>query len=185
MQKITTVMLLTAAFGLSAGNAAAVENDYKPYLGVNYAYDTVKADDYHSYHNSGSLTLGSVYNPYFGTELFYQYSDKHKFHTTDNLKDSAFQAYGLDMLAYLPLGCDGAFAPTATMGIGEYTFKHNYRFSRDRRDHGWGYRFGGGLTYNIDQNWSARLLARYIKTDQLDNLDHITEYSLGVRYTFR
>lgn len=185
MQKITTALLLAAGVCLNAASARTIENDYKPYLGVNYAYGEVRAEGAHAYHNSGSFNLGSVYNKYFGTELFYQYSDKHKFDAGSDLKNTAFQAYGLDLMAYLPLGCEGRLAPTATMGFGEYSFKHDFRFSKDRRDRGWGYRFGGGLTYHIDENWSARLLARYVKIDRVDGIDHMNEYSFGVRYTFR
>lgn len=184
MQKITTVALLTVSACLVAPAAGAIENDYKPYIGVNYAYGEVRAQNRHAYHNSGSLNIGSVYNKYFGTELFYQYSDKHKFGSSDNLKNSEFQAYGLDLMAYLPLGCEGRLAPTATLGIGEYAFKHDYRTAKDRRDRGWGYRFGGGLTYHIDESWSARLLARYVKFNKIDGLDHMNEYSVGLRYTF-
>lgn len=184
MKKLTTMLTLTAIVCLSAASAGAIENVYKPYLGVNYAYGEIRADGAHSYHNAGSVNLGSVYNKYFGTELFYQYSDKHKFDAADDIKNTSFQAYGLDMMAYLPLGCEGRFAPTATLGLGEYSFKHNFRFSKDRRDRGWGYRFGGGLTYHMDENWSARVLARYIKLDKVDGLDHMNEYSLGLRYTF-
>lgn len=185
MQKITTTILLAAVLGLNTGTASAIENNYRPYLGVNYTYDTVHAEGHHSYHNAGSLNFGSIYNKYFGTELFYQYSDRQKFNGGHDMKNSRFQSYGLDMLAYLPLGCDGIIAPTATMGIGEYIFKNNYRFSQNRRDRGWGYRFGGGLTYNLNENWSARLLARYIKIDHINNIDHMTEYSFGVRYIFQ
>ena len=106
MQKITTALLLAAGVCLNAASARAIENDYKPYLGVNYAYGEVRAEGAHAYHNSGSFNLGSVYNKYFGTELFYQYSDKHKFDAGSDLKNTAFQAYGLDLMAYLPLGCD-------------------------------------------------------------------------------
>ena len=107
MQKITTALLLAAGVCLNAASARAIENDYKPYLGVNYAYGEVRAEGAHAYHNSGSFNLGSVYNKYFGTELFYQYSDKHKFDAGSDLKNTAFQAYGLDLMAYLPLGCEG------------------------------------------------------------------------------
>lgn len=70
MQKITTALLLAAGVCLNAASARAIENDYKPYLGVNYAYGEVRAEGAHAYHNSGSFNLGSVYNKYFGTELF-------------------------------------------------------------------------------------------------------------------
>ena len=184
MRKITTIVLAAVLLGGRAGAVCAVENDYRPYLGAGYAYDEVRAKGHHSYHNAGIVNIGSVYNKYFGTELFYQYADKHKFGGGEDLKNSSFRAYGLDMAAYLPLGCDGRLAPTATLGIGEYVFKNEHRFAKDRRERGWGYRFGAGLTYHLDENWALRGLYRYIKLDKVNGTDHINEYSFGFRYTF-
>lgn len=183
MRKITTTLMLSTAICLSAASASAIENQYRPYIGADYAYNIARTEGYHTYHNAGSLNVGSVYNPYFGTELFYQYADRYKASSSE-LKSSGFQAYGLDLMAYLPLGCDGKIVPTATMGIGQYIVDNDFRNHKNQRDRGWGYRFGGGLTYNIDNNWAARILARYVKTDHLDKLDHFTEYSFGIRYTF-
>ena len=180
MKKLTTAILFSAIFSTQA---MAIENDYRPYVGINYAYDTLNAKGHHAYLNNVSVNLGSTYNKYFGTELFYQYSDRQDFKSGD-LSHSQLKGYGLDMLAYLPLGCYGRIAPTATMGIGEYTLTNSYRIAKKQRDHGYGYRFGAGITYHIDNNWSARLMARYIKTDHLQNVDHINEVSLGIRYTF-
>ena len=184
MKKINKFLLVAGCLVNTVSNANAIENDYKPYMGSNYAYNEIRAKGTHSYHNSASLNLGSVYNKYFGTEVFYQYADKYKFGQSSLLKNSSFQAYGLDMMAYLPLGCEGIIAPTVTLGLGEYIFKHSYRGYKNQRDHGWGYRFGLGVTYNISQNWSVRGLYRYVKLDKIDRVDHINEYSLGIRYTF-
>ena len=184
MKKLTTIALTAVLFGGQTSAAGAIENDYRPYLGVSYAYDEARAEGYHSYHNAGIVNIGSVYNRYFGTELFYQYTDKHKFGSGEDLKNSSFQAYGLDILAYLPLGCEGRLAPTATLGIGEYVFKNEHRYGKDQRERAWGYRFGVGLTYHWDENWALRGLYRYVKLDRAGALDHLNEYTFGVRYTF-
>ena len=179
LKNITFISLVT---GISF-SAHAIENQYKPYIGLNYAYTSVTAKNFHPHHNGISAVLGSVYNPYFGTELFYQYGGK------DNISHkpvdtTSFFAYGLDTIAYLPLGCNGSIAPLATLGIGEYTFKNKLITSFHKKDHGYGYRFGGGMSYNIDEHWSLRGIARYIKTDKIKTYDHLTEYTIGLKYIF-
>ena len=178
MQKIIPGLIITAAFVAAAPQAKAAENVYRPYLGAAYSYDIGRARGYHSFNNSGALILGSTYNPYFSTELFYQYSDQ------DNGSRARFQGYGLDALAYLPLGCEGTIAPVSTIGIGEYSIKTDYRLSKDRRDRGYGYRFGGGLRYNLNDRTSLTALVRHIELDHIDKYDHLTEYSLAVKYIF-
>ena len=184
MRKIITVAALSAAFLTAGGSAQAIENVYRPYIGVGYAYNKVDIQEANSYNNSGIINLGSTYNKYFSTELFYQYSDMHKYSATSFLKSSEFQAYGLDMMGYLPLGQSGKIAPTVTLGIGQYTFSNDFRNAKDTRDSGWGYRFGGGLTYNLSDNLAIRAIARYIKLDKTDHIDEMNEYSFGIRYTF-
>lgn len=175
-----SILSVATCFSFSA---QAIENEYTPYLGLNYAYTTSTAKYIRPHNNSASLILGSTYNPYFSTEMFFQYSDKDKLPNSDIARTS-FLAYGLDTIAYLPLGRNGSIAPLATLGIGEYTFKNKLTNSFHKKDHGYGYRFGGGLSYFIDNNWSLRGIARYIKTDKIRNYDHLTEYTLGLRYTF-
>ena len=179
MKKIT---FLSLGFCVSF-SAQAIENEYKPYIGLNYAYTGVNAKNMRPHHSGFSAILGSVYNPYFGTELFYQYGGKDKL-ARQEVKTTSFNAYGLDALAYLPLGCSGAVAPLATLGFGEYTFRNKLVTSFHKKDHGYGYRFGGGLSYNIDEHWSLRGIARYIKADKIKNYDHFNEYTVGVKYVF-
>lgn len=183
MRKLTTKLAALSILTAIASPAAAIENDYRPYIGLNYAYSRANVKNLRPHYNSASFILGSVYNPYFSTEVFYQYAGKDKFGHRE-LKNSSFNAYGLDMLAYLPLGCDRKIAPLATMGIGQYTFKQKYIDASHRNDHGWGYRFGAGMQYNINEQWAARAIFRYIHTDKINSYDNINEYSFGVRYTF-
>ncbi len=184
MNKIITISAVVLSCGICTKTAQAIENNYRPYLAVGYTYADTYQKAAHSYNNAATINLGSVYNPYFGTELFYQYSDKHKFHNQNELKNTQFQAYGLDMMGYLPLGCEQRFAPTITAGIGEYTFEHHYNNSSKNKDHGWGYRFGGGITYLLNDNWGLRAIARYIKLDGVKKTDHMNEYLFSIRYTF-
>ena len=41
-----------------------------------------------------------------------------------------------------------------------------------------------GAQYTIDENLSVRALARYTFTDKVNSVDHIMEYTAGVRYSF-
>ena len=105
-----------------------------------------------------------------------------------NANASDFKPYvGLDLMGYLPLGCDQVFSLVGTMGIGEYTFDKNYSgfyAPKDQRDHGIGYRFGGGLQYKIDDKFSVRGLVRYVNLNDIDNFDDMWEYTAGIRYSF-
>ncbi len=182
MQKIlkllTIISICTTPF-----IANAVENDYKPYVGISYNYNDFNAKGFDSYNNSASIILGSTYNKYFSTEMFYQYSDEDKHGSSSGIKNSSFYGYGLDMVAYLPLGCEEKVSLLATAGMGIYTVKTEYD-AMTTRDHGKGYRFGGGFSYNIDDNLSLRFITRHVELDKVKNYDHFMEYSLAVRYVF-
>ena len=71
-----------------------------------------------------------------------------------------------------------------TVGVGEYTFRKDFSFAKKQRDHGIGWRAGLGAMLNIDQHWGLRLLARYVNLNQVEDFDHMMEYSAGIRYTF-
>ena len=156
-----TIALLVAASAVAfAANASAKE--YTPYVGVNYNYTEMRDDfDFNSY----SVTVGTDYNKYFGTELFYQNSNKdHKLIDGDKEKRD-FDAYGLDVYGYLPLGCAQKFAPFVTAGIANYDF--DYADNAEKvSDNGLGYRLGAGVQYKFDNNIAIRALGRYVWTDK-------------------
>ncbi len=188
--KKTLLFLMTAVSAAAmAAQASASENfEFNPYVGVDYSYSNEVAKHLRPNYNSGSINVGTDYNRFFGTELFYQYSDESKKghnHASDRRKMS-FQAGGLDLMGYLPLTCGRDLALIGTAGIGLYNFRTKYQDPNIKggHDHGIGYRVGGGATYSIDNNWSVRALVRYVGLDQIKDADHMMEYSAGVRYTF-
>ena len=181
---VSSLMVAVSALAFSA-NANA--SDFKPYVGLDYNYTDADADHQSPKYNSASVNVGTEYNKYFGTEVFYQYSDDDKKHVNGIENQTSFQAYGLDLMGYLPLGCDQVFSLVGTMGIGEYTFDKNYSgfyAPKDQRDHGIGYRFGGGLQYKIDDKFSVRGLVRYVNLNDIDNFDDMWEYTACIRYSF-
>lgn len=183
MKKIIAAALVSGSV-LASSAQAAQDGAYLPYVGMDYTYSDANARFERPHYNSGSVNVGTMYNRFFGTEVFYQLSDSHKIrHETDKSKTS-FQAYGLDLYGYLPFGCYGTFTLLGTVGGGEYTFRKDFSFAKKQRDHGIGWRAGLGAMFNIDQHWGLRLLARYVNLNQVEDFDHMMEYSAGIRYTF-
>ena len=183
---VYSLMMAVSVCALSA-NVNAAEYDFKPYVGLDYNYTDADADNQSPKYNSLSVNLGTEYNQYFGTELFYQYSDDEKKNIYGVDHKTSFQAYGLDLMGYLPLGCEQEYSLLGTVGIGEYTFDKKFRdlySSSDYHDHGIGYRFGGGLQYRIDDKFSVRGLVRYVNLNGVDNYDDMWEYTAGIRYNF-
>lgn len=183
---VSSLMMAASVLALSA-NANAAEYDFKPYVGLDYNYTYADADEHTPKYNSLSVNLGTEYNQYFGTELFYQYSDEAKNHDYTIENKTSFQAYGLDLMGYLPLGCDQEYSLIGTAGIGEYTFDKEFRglySPSDYDDHGIGYRFGGGLQYKIDDKFSVRGLVRYVNLNGVDDYDDMWEYTAGIKYNF-
>ncbi|MFV0626673.1 MAG: outer membrane beta-barrel protein [Alphaproteobacteria bacterium] len=103
---IGALMVAVSALALSADAKAApnFEHNFKPYVGFDYSYTTTSVKNTaRPYFNSGKINVGTDYSKYFGTELFYQYSDKYKKSEAGNKYNNKFQAYGLDLYGYLPI----------------------------------------------------------------------------------
>ena len=181
MNKNIALLAAVSAIVL-AGNANALE--FRPYAGAQYNVTSLASQspdvDMHSY----SVFVGTDYNRFFGTEVFYQNSNKWHKTSPDGVKTKVdFAAYGLDAYGYLPLGCDRVFSLLGTAGIANYDFTvANNEGKGD--DNGLGYRLGLGAQYSFTNNIAVRGIVRYIWADKLDGLDHMMEYSLGLRYTF-
>lgn len=198
MNKNIALLAAVSAIAL-ASSANALE--FRPYVGAQYnltSGNTVPAIeenvssnvDMHTY----SVFLGADYNRFFGTEVFYQNSNKwHKKFGETKVK-SDFAAYGLDVYGYLPLGCDRVFSLLGTAGIAIYDYTTKFNIggvpgqvpgrNYKGEDNGLGYRLGAGMQYNLTNHLALRGIVRYIWADKLDNMDHLMEYSLGVKYNF-
>ncbi|MBQ8465406.1 MAG: porin family protein [Alphaproteobacteria bacterium] len=178
---IATLLVAVSAFAMNA-NAA----DFRPYVGVDYNYDNGNGNDF----NSGTVNVGTQFNDYFGTEVFYQKSDSDvKTYGELRQQTRSFDAYGIDFNGYLPMGCEQEFALIGSLGVGEYTFNTGYNVAANlnNRDHGIGYRFGLGGLYNVTNNVALKAMARYVKFNKLADETEETdmmEYTAGVRYNF-
>lgn len=183
-------LLLAGVAGLFAATTANAE--IKPYVGLDYNYSSygmdfpnnhIIEDDY----NSLSLSAGAKLMDNFGLEAFYQLSDSEKNTHPLGLKASShFQAYGIDALGYLPLGCDQKVELIAGLGLGEYKMDYRAKDSEgteDSKERALGIRANLGAQYNIDQNWSVRGMYRHVYL-QKSTLNDINEFSAGVRYSF-
>lgn len=173
------ISLLSAVCALISMQAQAETLQYIPYAGVDYAYSKVKAQDTKPEYNALGINIGTKYNSYFGTELFYQQSfvnSKKNVHTS-------YRAYGLDIAGYLPFDCL-KFSLIGTAGIGEYVFRQKETGDKRRNNSGWGYRIGGGLIYDLTDNLSLRMLVRYNGLDKISIADNMVEYTAGLRYHF-
>ena len=178
-------LLLTGVASLFALNAHAL--DLTPYFGADYnytfthhvkAYDSVVPSHYHS----GSLDFGLKVLPYLSFEMFADYSKHEK---RSGIRTN-YHGFGVDALGMLPFGCYGEWKILGTLGLGRY-----YSEIKDKgaalsdSTYDWGYRFGGGVQYDITDNWAARLMYRHVIFNKhhfaYTNFDVL---SLGVRYSF-
>lgn len=179
------MILLSALMLLATGFSARADSyNYRPYVGFDYIYNHTTAKGISPNYNALNLRLGSDYSPWFATELFAAQSDTDVRHPRSTKVKTSYRAYGLDLIAMLPLGCAKRFSLLATAGIGEYVFKQKIFPQKHFNEHGWGYRFGGGLKYSIDQHWQARLLVRHVNFDHVSGIDHALENTLGIEYHF-
>ncbi len=182
MKKIT-ILLTTALFTAATGFSARADSyNYVPYVGIDYVFSRTNAFGTHPEHHGGAVRLGSEYGKYFSTELFAAQSAQDKNNIGAGSLKTSYFAYGLDILAYSP--ALAGVALLATAGIGEYNYKTKFTPADNHREHGYGYRFGGGLKYVFDEHWQTRFVSRYINFDKLDGYNHSVEYSFGVEYHF-
>ncbi len=183
-------LLLAGAAVLLSSNVQAME--WKPYVGLDYVYSMVDLAEGDSYFedklNAFAVSAGTRFHKNFGMEAFYQRSEEgeKKFFETVKAKDK-YQAYGVDFIGYMPLGCEQKFELLGSLGLGYYDVdasvkEGGYKLS-SYSDTGIGYRIGAGMQYNLTENMSARVMARYVDTD-IDALDNIVDVTAGIRYSF-
>jgi len=161
------------------------ENTYTPYIGMDVLYNIAKVSQVKPHYFGANFNVGTMYNYYFGTELFYEQvgSDSKKITDTQKIKTS-YRAYGLDASGYLPLGCQKRLNLLGTVGISEYVFYHKIKPEKHHHNSGFGYRAGVGILYHITDHLSLRAAAKYVHFDKISEIDHQMSYQIGVRYHF-
>lgn len=154
-----------------------------------------------------SIVIGTRPNKNFGIEAFYSRSyNKNKitrinnvsvgsenYHTVEEFTNE-YQAFGVDLLGYLPV--TEYFDFIAFVGVGKYYFDNNAsfvvnyldstpvdKFSQDYSDDSLAWRVGGGVQFNIARGIVLRSMYRFIKLNS-DAVDYLQEFSVGIRFLF-
>ena len=142
-----------------------------------------------------SVNVGYNFSENFGVEAFYQASgseDDHYFgvwNSLDSLSaETDFQAYGVDLMAYLKTTDKVDWVLSAGLAQYEYKTKFKYRYlnlyrEQEIEEDGLGIRFGTGFQINFDDYVSFRAMYRYIFSD-VPGLKHAQEIVFGVRIGF-
>lgn len=195
-----SLLLASVAASLFVSQADAME--LKPYVGLDYSYSKASTNDiiveqalvpsklYEDTYNSVVVSVGTKLHQNFGLEAFYQKSGEEKGTqavfvsggspiATDKIETS-FDAYGLDAQGYLSVA--KGIELIGSLGLAQYDFEMK-GFGKKASDDKIGYRLGAGAQYNFNENFAIRGMARYIILDS-DAVDDMTEFTLGLRYTF-
>lgn len=175
---ISALMVAVSAVAFSAGANAA---EYTPYVGIDYINSHVISKNL----QNAAINVGTKYNKYFGTEIFYQTPLESKtWHSEGEKMKASYRSYGLDAYGYLPLGCDMDWNILGTAGIAQVDFKSKVEGGDHHKENGWAYRFGAGVQYDVTDAWAVRVLARYSFLDKVAGIDHMMDVTAGVRYSF-
>lgn len=172
------VLLLAGFAGMVAANAEAI--NITPYVGLDATYATIDSDrdaDISNKNWAGAVVLGAR-TDHFGLEGYFENSLREH---EDGIK-TRNRKFGIDALAFQPLGCSGKWEGVASAGI---TFNriraHGYGLAEN--DNGRGERLGAGLQYNITEKLALRGMYHYNWIHQ-SVVNNANEFSLGIRYSF-
>lgn len=174
--------------GVACLFATAANAELTPYVGADYTYSMRRMDTAATRalvdHSVGVTAVAGVrLNKWAGLEAFYQITKPETNHLGATKFHDRMQAYGLDAIGYLPLGCDQKFELLAGAGLGEYEMKVRANSIRADKFEGYGYRLTAGAQYNLDEHWTVRGTYRHVYVNKTF-LNDLNEVSLGLRYNF-
>ncbi len=186
MKKTLLLASVACLISVSANAQQSFRDEFKPYVGVDYVYDRLDLKNQAKFlkknYNSAMINAGVEMTEYASLEAFYQLSGTRKSNLDNGRKKKfKFDAYGLDLYSYLPMGCTQKFSLLATAGAAVYgtELKYDGKDTKSRV----GYRVGGGAQYKFTDNISARVVGRYGYIGTRD-LNHVAEVTAGLRYAF-
>lgn len=209
MKKIACLSFL-AGTAMLATEVQAVPN--RIYVGLDYAVHQNSVDDngptfrsvnpninytteYPEDFQAPSINVGYNFSENFGIEAFYQTSsteDDRYFGVWNSLdtlaSETDFQAYGVDLMAYLKTTDKVDWLLSAGVAQYEYSTKFKYQYlniyrEQEIEEDGLGIRLGTGFQINFDDYVSFRAMYRYIFSD-VPGLKHAQEFLIGVRVGF-
>ena len=195
MKKLIFLFILifpmTGFAGISTYN-----NNFKPYIGinaganiVNYTIKTNMDDTYYS----ATINAGARIGSNFGIGFFFTHSGNNNLELTSSLEtinhEVYYMGYGFDIYGYYNITPDFDFF--TTFGVSNYKFYDEYDYinifnstSDKISENRVTTRLGIGLMYTFPgDNISALFQYQYIPIN-LDVVNNMNEFSIGIRYTF-
>lgn len=184
----------------------SVNFDHLPFLPV--AGLDVPADTMINSNDNIGIVIGTRPGPNFGIEAFYnrtyskntttQYDNQivgHPEYHFIGTYTSSYQAFGVDIIGYLPV--TDYFDFLAFVGLGQYMFDNSAdfevrhlegtevvdTFNTDFDEHKLAWRVGGGFQFNIARGIVLRSMYRFIKV-KTDTIKNMQEWSVGIRFLF-
>src|SRR5574344_1095841 len=129
--------------------------------------------------NSGIFSLGAKFNERFSVETFYQQSLEAE--GKYNIVKTSFIAQGFDM--QFTNNLINNFNLIGSLGVARYYVEAKIK-SYKENENGFGFRYGLGLQYNIDEHIALRTMGRYTTLASFNSVSDIKEVTFGFRYTF-
>ena len=177
-------LLLSCAAILFANQAKAV--DVQPYVGADYIYSFADIEHQNAFKhrfNAFDLSFGVMATSTIGLEVFYQQSEQVKKASDLGQTKFDYKGYGLDGIYYLPVFESTQLLGSVGFGYYETRAKIKNGGFEHKEDTRFGLRMGLGAQYSIDENMALRFMTRYhyLHTDEIN---HMLDLSLGVRYYF-
>ncbi len=166
------------------------------------------ADTMINSNNNIGIVIGTRPHSNFGMEAFYNRTySKNTTTQFDNTitgseehhiigtYTSSYQAFGVDLIGYLPV--TDYFDFLAFVGLGEYMFDNSAdfevrhlepnevvdTFNTDFDENKLAWRVGGGFQFNIARGLVLRTMYRFIKV-KTSTIKNMQEWSVGVRFLF-
>ena len=184
-------LLLSGAALLYTTSANAMTHynwsEIKPYVGLEYVYSKAKLggtarglkDNFNSI--KGDLGMELYKNMYmeFSYQQSWQVKNKNANPDNNSIKQR-FAAYAMDLYGKMPIMCS-SFGAVLTGGLALYDVTQ--KGLPDKSFQRVGYRIGGGMQYDMNEHWSARVIGRYsyVGANRLNNLKEVTA---GILYRF-
>lgn len=148
-----------------------------------------------------NLGIEAFYNRAYSKNVITQIDNKTVNNTDYHMVNTfvtKYQAYGVDVLGYLPV--TDYFDFIAFVGLAEYRFDNKATFEINYLEGGTGnpavdsasysfgdnklaWRIGGGVQFNIARGLVLRSMYRFIKL-KTDTVNYFQEYSIGLRFLF-
>ena len=204
MNKFPFFLLFTLCFFPVQSKA----EPFRYYAGLGATHDTFgMKDDFEGIIDdhlaSLKINTGVRISDFFSMEVFYQHSNEQDKKTdgfvsgtpVELMTDVSFKSFGLDFKGYThetSLFGKNGFRFFGTAGVGVYRFKLKEKvwtgttkiLDLKEKENKLGLRFGAGVEYSFDEHWGAEAAVRYIDINTSDAVENLTEWSVGIKYTF-